>query len=174
MTRLKINRVVRTEEKTYSETKALRMLLCEGQADGVEGEFVVRLWSRDGGATFDGEREAVAGCEVWGAEPKDERYRTAMGATAYDWKPSRRNGGGAAGVGALAAVLRDFLAEWVTDRKVSRDLARERFEFEKRAKIAELTVSAMNGSNKEKVSFRETYRFLVGVMNWGTDDGSLG
>lgn len=174
MTRLKINRVVRTEEKTYSETKALRMLLCEGQADGVEGEFVVRLWSRDGGATFDGEREAVAGCEVWGAEPKDERYRTAMGATAYDWKPSRRNGGGAAGVGALAAVLRDFLAEWVTDRKVSRDLARERFEFEKRAKIAELTVQAMNGSNRDKVSFRETYRFMAGLLTCGTEDGSLG
>lgn len=171
MTRLKIGKVVRQEDREFQERRVLRMMLCQGEVDGVEGEFCLRLWSRDGGESFEGEEDAAAGREVFGAKPKDERYQKAMGAAAFDWKPSRRGG---AGVGALAAVAMDFLAEWVSDRRMARDLERERFEFGKRAKIAELTVAAMNASNRDKVSFRETYRFMAGLLTCGTEDGSLG
>ncbi len=163
MARLKIGKVVRTEDRECKERRVLRMLLCQGEVDGVEGEFCLRLWSRDGGEWFEGEEDAAAGREVFGAKPKDERYQKAMGAAAFDWKPSRR-GGGSGGMGALAAVARDFLAEWVADRRMARDLERERFAFGKRVKIAELTIAAMNASNRDKVSFRETYRFLEELL----------
>ena len=107
--RLKITVVGRSEDRSFPGGKSVRLVFCQGEVDGAAGEFAVQLWSRDGGESFAGEEEVREGATVEGREPKNERFRTAMGVPVFDCCAGRRKGGGLAGVGALAEVARAFL-----------------------------------------------------------------
>ena len=150
--KLKIGKVSRTEEQSFPSGVSLRIVFFEGEADGARGEYALRLWSRDGGKTFEGEEEAKPGAEVAGKEPKNERYKTVRGVPAFDWQPQRKGGGGA-GAGALARVFAEWFASWILDRKAARQLEWKRFEFERRARVVELTLAAMQQSHKDSVEF---------------------
>ena len=164
--RLDIVRVERVEERTLQEGRVVRLSFCQGRIDGREGAFAVQLWSHDGGESFDGEEQVREGNSVEGAQPRNAKFRVAMGVPVFDWMESARRRTGPArqyggGLGGLAGVGVSWLAEWVADRKEARALARERFEFEKRAKAVELTIAAMGVSHKEELEFEKVMGFIL-------------
>jgi hypothetical protein len=164
MARLKIEGVERTEERVLGSGRVVRMLFCRGEADGREGEFAVQLWSRDGGESFGGEDRVGPGAVVEGREPRNERFRTERGVPVYDWVDGERAGRERRGktweLSGLAAVARDWLAEWCADRRAVRAMSRERMAFERRAKLVELTILALAHSHKDSAEFSKTMAFL--------------
>ena len=157
-TRLKVATVENVEVRTTSTGKRYQAHFCQGEVGGEAGRrFCVKCWEDERGKFADAGR-VFPGAELEGRQsekkPKEDGVDGFSLMPEKKWGRGRQRGGhGSDATGQLASVFREWMGEWMADRAEARAMERERFEFERKARVLELTLAALAQCHKDMAEF---------------------